>query len=189
MESLLNHLLSLGLTLGQSQKIMDGFKMELNLNRNEYFHKEGQTCNLIGFVVSGTLRHFYNSENGEEITRWMGLSGEFITSLSSFISRSPATENIKAITPCKILILTRDYWAVLMKTESSLNQLWQHTIEQHYIGLETRVYNLIALDANQRYQWVVKYQPRFIKEVPDKYLASMIGIEPRHLSRLRRKKK
>ncbi len=64
------------------------------LSKNEFLIEEGQNCNFLGFVVSGMLRHYYNTVEGEEITRWVSLEGNFITSLSSFLSLKPSYENI-----------------------------------------------------------------------------------------------
>jgi hypothetical protein len=47
-----------------------------------------------------------------------------------------------------------------------LRTLWTKNIEEHYVGMETRVFNLIALRAEERYEWMLKHQPRFNTNVP-----------------------
>ena len=65
-----------------------------------------------------------------------------------------------------------------------MQQLWTNELEQLCIGYESRIHNLIAANAQQRYLWLLQHEPRFLKEVPNKYLAKIIGVTPRHLSRL-----
>jgi hypothetical protein len=58
-------------------------------------------------------------------------------------------------------------------------------IELNVIGFEDRVYQQLASDAEERYLYFMKHFPRFLEKVPQKYIASMIGIKPESLSRLR----
>lgn len=181
-------LLNLGLTQAQTEKIASIFSEELLIEKNGFFLREGSICRSVGFIAEGMVRYFYTVEKGEEITRWIGLPGDYITSLSSFITQTPSHENIQAIKPSRIVFTSFEKWNRLFQEEEFVRNFWLKEIESNYIGLETRVYNLIALDAKKRYEWLFSNQPHFIKSVPDKYLASMIGIKPRHLSRLRGKK-
>ncbi|HMP99501.1 MAG TPA: Crp/Fnr family transcriptional regulator, partial [Cyclobacteriaceae bacterium] len=79
-------------------------------------------------------------------------------------------------------------WVNLYEKHPFLQRFWLKTIEYNYIGMEERVFHQIALSAEQRYQWMLENYPRFNKEVPAKYIASMLGITPRHLSRIRAKR-
>ena len=69
----------------------------------------------------------------------------------------------------------------------SMARLWTLALEQEMVGYEYRVFQLISGSAENRYLDFLKEYPRFVREVPQKYLASMLGIEPRSLSRIRKK--
>jgi len=128
-----------------------------HLKKNEYFLKEEQVCKKIGFLNTGLIRHYY-ATNHKEVTRWMSLPNDFTTSLRSFILKIPSIENLQAVTACEL-----------------------------YITIEDRVFSLIEKSAEERFEWMAKTQIRFIQQVPVMYTASMLGITPRHLSRLRKK--
>ena len=183
-----NHLANIGLTETQSEKLGSIFKESILLEKGGFFHKKNQTCQKLGFIVDGMCRYYYDTEK-EEVTRWVALKNEFVTSLSSFISQNKSQEIIQAIQPTEILIATRQDWQDLYKEEEFVRQLWVKNIEDNYLGMENRVFNLIAMTAEDRYKWMLKNQPKFNQFVPDKYVASMLGIEPRHLSRIRAKRK
>jgi len=173
-----------GLTPDQSQILGAHFTDQMKLARSEYFLKEGKVCNQIGIVTKGMCRHFYKTKDGD-VTRWVTLTGTFVISLKSFIQQSPAIENIQAIETTEIAIMPRTSWLNLYEQHEFLRTYWLRSIEENYIGMEERVFNLIAKTAEERYYWTLENQPRLIQEVPDKYLASMLGIHPRHLSRIR----
>lgn len=177
-----------GLTAEQSQVFASLFTSSKKLATGKYFLKEGNICSEIGIVTKGMCRHYYNTNDGEA-TRWVGLTGTFVTSLRSFIAQTPSVENIQAMEPTEILIMPRAKWLTAHNEHEFLRAFWTTQIEENYIGMEERVFQLIAKSAEERYQWMQENQPRFIREVPDKYLASMLGIHPRHLTRIRALKK
>jgi CRP/FNR family transcriptional regulator, anaerobic regulatory protein len=188
MNKLFQYFNSLGLTKIQAENIVSIFNKKIILKKGDFFSEQGQICKEIGFVVKGMCRHFYDTEN-DEITRWIVLENEFVNSLGSFITQTPSNENIQAIKPTEIVMASKKDWDNLLAENEFARLLWTRNIEQLYVGMETRVFNLIALGAEERYQWMLKHQPKFNSLVPDKYVASMLGIKPRHMSRIRAIKK
>lgn len=185
---MLNEFIKLGLTQDQAKVLAEAFDGHKKLASGKYFIKEGKVCSEMGVVIKGKCRYFYNTPDGE-VTRWISLANDFVTSLSSFVSQQPAKENIQAMEATEIVIMSHADWLRLYAEHDFIRQLYTRIIEANYIGMEERVFNLIAKSAEERYQWMQEHQPRFIREVPDKYLASMLGVHPRHLSRIRAQRK
>jgi len=173
-----------GLSPHESEILGAQFTNQKKLAAGKFFLKEGKICGEIGIVVKGMCRHYYNTADGE-VTRWVALGGTFVTSLKSFIQQVPAVENIQAMEGTEIVIMPRANWLSVYEQHEFIRNYWTRSIEENYIGMEERVFNLIAKTAEERYYWMLENQPRFIQEVPDKYLASMLGTHPRHLSRIR----
>ena len=185
MQSLLTQdLINLGVSEEQAIIMSSIFKEELTIEKGGYYLKAGQTCESIGFITNGMCRYYYDTDK-VEITRYVSFENEFITSLGSFIMNTPSVENIQAIKPCKVLIASKNDWQKLYQEHEFVRNFWTKIIENNYIGMENRVFNLIALSAEERYRWMLKNQPKFNQFVPDKYVASILGIQPRHLSRIR----
>lgn len=155
------------------------------LKRSEYFIKEKHICKEFAFVEKGMVKHFYTTPQNE-ITRWVSVAGTIITSFASLITNEPGNENIMALTPVQLSVIHIEDWEELNKTVPELNGIWKFLVERYCIGLEERIYRLIAFDAEQNYEFLFKNYPEMIKIVPSKYIASILGIEPRHLSRLKR---
>lgn len=185
MNEIINTFKSFGFSEEQAFKLASVFTDELTLNKNDYFLKEGSVSNHVGYILNGMCRYFYVSDIGEEVTRWVSLENEFVFSFGSFIKRFNTNENIQAIVPVKMLVAHKDLFDALYKKEEFARQFWTKSIEEYLIGIEARVYSLIALNAQNRYNNLIKNYPKLVREVPDKYIASILGIKPRHLSRLR----
>ncbi len=161
----------------------DHFKLQ-KLKADEYFIREGEVCNKIGFITKGMIRYFYVDDQ-EETTRWVSLEGEFATSLGSFITGQPCSHHLQAIGSCDVWVISKSNWQKLSKHHEWLRNFWTRVLEITCVGFEDRVYQQLASSAEQRYEYMMKRYPHFIEKVPQKYVASMMGIKPESLSRVR----
>lgn len=58
-------------------------------------------------MEEGMLRYYYDTDKSE-VTCWVALEGDFVTSLGSFISQKQVKENIQAIQNTKIIYTLRE---------------------------------------------------------------------------------
>jgi CRP-like cAMP-binding protein len=158
----------------------------VKLGKNEFLLKEGQVCQYIYFINSGVVRHYYITDHNE-VTRWISMANDFTSSLRSFISQTPSRENLQTITECEIGLINRKAFDYLIKSNVGFKNLWIKTLEYNYLTIEDRVFSLIEKSAEERFNWMINNHPRFILQIPVMYTASMLGITPRHLSRLKKK--
>ena len=59
-------------------------------------------------------------------------------------------------------------------------------MESFLIEKEERIIDQLSLTAHDKYLKLLKDQPDIIQNVPMKYVASFIGIQPESLSRIRK---
>ena len=186
MQILKEHLESLGVTVTeQLAEKLSVFKY-IQLKKGSFFQKEGSVCKRIAFLKKGKIRHYYNID-GKEHTRWVSFENSFVTSFTSFINQQPSFDNLECIEPCKLWTVSKKDFLALKDAFSEISRLWAHYLEKEMIGYEHRVFQLISNDAEKRYLNLLELYPQFVREIPQKYLASMLGIELRHLSRIRKK--
>jgi len=183
MDRLIKHFITAGLDNKQAEKMAAVFKV-VTLRKMDYWLEENEVCNYLGFIVDGMCRHFFIDSKGDEITRWVSLEGQFVVSVGSFLQGTNSNESIQAIAPTTILNVSKDQWDVLYRNNEFARTFWVKSIQKYLIGLEDRLYSHISLDASERYNYLFRTYPHMIKKVPNKYLASILGVNPRHLSRL-----
>jgi CRP-like cAMP-binding protein len=157
-----------------------------DLYKADYFIREGETCKDVAFVLSGTLRSFYISDKGEEITYCITFPNNLTTAYSSFITGQITDENIQAITSVELLIIPKNIIDDLAMKSPNWVKFLKIVAEQQYIELEKRIFQLQKNNALQRYSDLIKNQPEYIQKIPLQYLASYLGITQRHLSRIRK---
>ena len=157
-----------------------------DLNKADYFIRQGETCKEVAFVLTGTFRSFYISDKGEEITYCITFPNNLMTAYSSFITGQSTDENIQAVTSVALLIIPKNKIDYLASENPNWIKFLKIVAEQQYIELEKRIFQLQKNNAFHRYMDLIKNQPEYIQNIPLKYLASYLGITQRHLSRIRR---
>jgi len=164
--------------------ILSGFE-PLKIDKGEFLIKSGKICRKMAFIESGYMR-MYDIVDGKEITLWIGGEGKIITSLSSFIFETKNNWNIQAITDCNLYIINRKNHFRLNQTEPKWLEFDNILLANSFALLEKNMFSQLYTTAKQRYDNLLKEQPELFKNVPLQYIASMLGITPESLSRLRK---
>ncbi|MCB0642314.1 MAG: Crp/Fnr family transcriptional regulator [Phaeodactylibacter sp.] len=186
MDKLLSYLENLQIPVSaELSTALQGFK-STTFKRGALFVREGRIANQMAFITKGHIRHFYNID-GNEYTRWVSLENSFVTAFASFVTQQPSKENLECIEDCELLVMERQAFFQLRDTYPQILQLWISSIEYEMVGYEERVCQLITTDSEKRYLDFLERYPVQAAQVPQKYIASMLGIAPRHLSRIRKK--
>ena len=172
------------LTEDDVAKITAYFKLQ-HLKKGEYVIRSGRFCNTLGFIQSGHIR-VYLAANDREITQWVSSPGYFITDLSSFISQTAGKWNMQALTDCELLTITKMEYETLRKQMPVWSELDRLFIVKCFTLMEERIFNHLYMSAEERFQHLMNTQPELFNVVPLQYLASMLGMTPETLSRLRK---
>lgn len=157
----------------------------LQISKGDFFLKSGKICKHMAFIESGYLR-MYDIVEGKEITLWIGSSGNFITSLSSFVFETNNNWNIQAITDCKLYTINRENHFKLNKTEPKWLEFDNLLLANSFALLENKMFSQLHTTAKQRFENLLNNEPELFNNVPLQYIASMLGITPESLSRLRK---
>jgi len=167
--------------------ILSRFQYE-SLKKGQWFYKEGRICRKIGFIRKGAIRSYYNLD-GEEVTRFVLLENQFFTAFESFMTQTSSPEYIQAIEATEVYTLGYDELVDLYKKYPSMQEVGRKVTVVSHLRLEKRVFNLIALSAEERYTKFEEEHPEMMIKVPLQYIASILGMKPETLSRIRKKLK
>jgi CRP/FNR family transcriptional regulator, anaerobic regulatory protein len=166
-------------------KIRDLFQAQ-TLKKGDFYTKTGRICDRLSFIQSGLVR-IYVDLGEKEVTQWVSSKGYFVTDLSSLIFKTPARWNIQAITDCELYTINKkDYDAI-----GGLVPQW-HELEKLFIArcftiLEDRIFRHLSMSAEERYEAFYEQNKELFTQVPQQYLASLLGMTPETFSRIRKK--
>src|SRR5215216_7310493 len=68
--------------------------------KNDFQLKEGRVCNEYFFLETGFMRAFAYDTDGNDVTTNFYSDDQVVFEVSSFFNRTPARENIQALTDC-----------------------------------------------------------------------------------------
>ncbi|MCE7064690.1 Crp/Fnr family transcriptional regulator [Dyadobacter sp. CY326] len=161
------------------------FKPEL-VKKGDYYLKSGKSCTKLSFIQTGMLRVYVGLED-REVTQWISSKGYFITDLSSLIFDKPSRWNIQALTDTTLYTIQKsDYDRI-----GDFIPKWHFTeklfMAHCFATLEDRVFSFLSMTAEQRYNVLFESNREIFNQVPLQYIASMLGMTPETISRIRRK--
>lgn len=156
------------------------------LAKNEFFLKEGEICNYIGFVHKGVLIYYKNKDNGDEITTDFAFEGDWVTVNLSRLNNSPSLINIKAIENAELFVIMQDVLSDLYLKIPKIERLGRILMEQAYLKTVEQSINLQLLTATERYENLLRNYPEIFQRVQLYHIANYLGIAPKSLSRIRK---
>lgn len=162
------------------------FYQEDQLSKDDFLLKKGQYCQKLCYIQEGYLR-FFSYADTKTITHWIFGRDQLVTDLSSFYLREPAKWNIQAITDTKIQFISFDDYQQLRQKIQQWDAHEKLLLVKLMSSLENRVYAFLSMSAEERYQYLFEAHHEIFNELPLNYLASMLGMTPETLSRIRRK--
>ncbi|MDE3249906.1 MAG: Crp/Fnr family transcriptional regulator, partial [Bacteroidota bacterium] len=158
----------------------------LQLKKGDHYLKAGRYSDLLGFIQSGILRE-YSVNDGKETTKWISTKGYFAVDLSGFLFGSTARWNIQALTDCELHVISRQAYEQIGESIPRWTALEKLFVAKCFMVLEDRILQHLSMSAKQRYLQLFNSNSDLFNLVPLQYLASMLGMTPETLSRLRKK--
>ena len=157
--------------------------------RGEHVLRAGDQATEVHLVLGGLLREYYLLDDGTERTKSFVVAGQFSGSLPDLLSRRVARAHIVAERASELLVGDFAVLAERASAQPSTEPLIGEVLRRLVITKSEREYELLALDAEGRYQAFSRRFPGLEECVSARHIASYIGITPVHLSRVRRSRR
>jgi CRP-like cAMP-binding protein len=167
--------------------IMPYFQVK-KTKKNEILLHHAETCRHVYFINDGSVRAYFLDDEGHEATRYVAFEGNFITTLNSFISQTPANEFLEVTETGEILAIHYTDFRQLLSTVPIWKDLYIKQLETAYVTNAWRLESFIKMDAKQRYDYLFETNPKVIQRLSNKIVANYLGITQESLSRLKAKK-
>jgi len=176
----------LGVPSDAVRDIASFFKPE-HLKKGDFFLKEKQYAQKMGFVQSGMIREYLPDDKGREVTKWISVEGHFVLDIGSFLFHQPARWNLQALSDCELLVIGKSDYAEIGKWVPKWPELEKLFIVRCFTILEQRIVAHLSLSSEERYNLFFEQNSALLNQVPLQYLASMLGMTPETFSRIRKK--
>lgn len=152
----------------------------------QYLLQQGEICKYESYVCSGFLRSFYVDDKGDEHTLHFAMEDWWISDAGSFIHQVPSQINIIAQEATVVLQIDRKGMDQLFTEIPAFEKFWRILNQQAMIAQDQRILNAISMTGAERYEALIKKYPTLEQRLPQKHIASFLGITPVFLSQIRK---
>lgn len=145
----------------------------------------GQVCKDSYFVNSGLLRSFNINDNIVEHVMSFACEGWWISDMYSLLSQKPGNLFIEVLEDAEIVLLSKENQEQLYLEIPKLERFFRILTENSLVANQERLMDNLSLTAEERYEKFCKKYPTLIQKLPQKQIASYIGVTPEFFSKMK----
>ena len=168
-----------------STQLVEAFDVSKMIKRKEHLIRPGQNSSFLAFIIQGTFRVYFYSENGIEITVWFSFAGMMITDMLAFYTETRASFYVQAVEESEIRIILKSQLYKLYQSNPEYQEFGRKYAENAFINVGQRMLSFQTKSAEERYKELLQ-NPKYMQKIPLKYLASYLGVTDTSLSRIRK---
>jgi CRP-like cAMP-binding protein len=165
------------------------FQERLEVPAKTILLEEGKISQHYIFIEKGCIRAFFDNRESDKTVQFF-FENEGLTSFESFLHNTPSQVALETIEPSVVYLLPKKYVTQLIDELSHEPGFLQMILEisasrqTHYIN---EFVSFIRDTPEERYQNLLKGRPHIVQRVPQRYIASYLGVSTVHLSRIKSK--
>ncbi len=145
----------------------------------------GEIITRFYFVNSGVLRSFMINDNIIEYVLHFACEEWWIGDMHSFISGKPGNLFIEVLEDAEVVIITKENQDFLYAEIPKLERFFRILTENSLVAHQERLMDNLSLSAEERFEKFCKKYPTLIQRIPQKHIASFIGVTPEFLSKMK----
>ncbi len=146
----------------------------------------GAVCAHAFHVTNGLLRVATLDKEGHEHIVQFAPEGWFASDRSSMYFQEPSHLRIDAIEDTDAVMVGQDFFDALANISETFRTNNTTLLHNHIRHMQDRIALLLGARAEERYQKFIAMYPDLTLRVPQRMIASYLGITPESLSRVRR---
>ena len=175
------------ITLTPAEKeIFTGMLQAKSLKRKEHWLATGNICKHSAFVISGCVRGYTVDNNGFEHVLSFAPRDWWMADMYSLLSHQPGNLNVEALEDTEMLLLSKTNQDELYKLVPKFERVFRILAEKSLVAYQQRLIDNLSLPAAERYARFCSRYPTLIYHLPQKQIASYIGVTPEFFSKMRK---
>lgn len=139
-----------------------------------------------GYIVrKGCLRSYVIDAAGKEHVLQFAPEGWAIGDMKATIRKEPATLFVDALEDSEVLEVDMDLMEDAVHERPELTGAILNKLRRNIVALNERIVDLMAATGEERYLRFMTTYPGLFQRLPQKLIASYLGLTPESLSRIR----
>lgn len=157
--------------------------------KGQFYQRAGEVCTHGACVIRGCFRSFLIDASGREHIVTFYDEGGWIGDIDSARTGKSTPYFLEAIEPANVLAISLASFDRLLAKMPEIARGYRLGLERRTAARERRIATALSGSAEERYAEFLVQLPRLARRIPQRMLASYLGMTPETLSRIRRKTK
>ena len=169
------------------QSRLASITQEVRIKKRQFIYQPGYICGYSNYVVQGAFRSFYIDAEGKEHTVQIAVEDWFVSDFYSYITQTPATLYVEALEDSRILRMDYKDIEGLCREVHALSEYFRRSTERAFAFSRKRALSGISMSAEERYLEFLDRYPGIIQRIPQRHIASYLGMSAEFLSKIRKR--
>lgn len=153
--------------------------------KGQFYQRAGEVTTHGGFVAQGCFRTYTIDERGVENILQFSQEGAFIGDIVSATLGAPTPYFVDAIEPSTVLVIDLPSFNRMIESIPEIGRGYRLGLQRSQAAKDRRIALSLSASAEERYADFMSRHPALAARVPQRMLASYLGITPETLSRIR----
>ena len=156
-----------------------------NYKAKTLLQEAGKISKQTYFVNSGIVRSFTINDNIHEHVLHFACEDWWIGDMYSYISEKPGHLFIEVLEDTEVVVITKENQQQLYQEIPKLERFFRILAENSLVAHQERLMDNLSLTAEERFEKFCSKYPTLIQKVPQKHIASYIGVTPEFFSKMK----
>ncbi len=153
----------------------------------DVYIEQGATAKKLGFIRKGLIRAHCVKDNGDNVTLMLRWENQFIASHDTLILNQPSRFTYQALEDTTLMELDYGRMEAILDSNPKLSSYRNVILMRMLSEALERMESFVLFTPEERYLKLLTEKPNIFNRVPNKYLATLLGITPVSLSRIRKR--
>lgn len=155
--------------------------------QGEFIIKTGEVARYMIYVNAGYIMTYFTDKEGTDHVIQFASTGWWCGDFYSLSENPKTIYSTKALTDGEVLLLPRSAQDQLFERHSKFERYFRILFQNSVMRHQLRLVENYSKTAEERYNAFILKYPGMEQFVPQKYIASYLGITPEFLSKIRNK--
>ena len=155
------------------------------IKKRQFIDQPGFTSLYRNYIVKGAFRSYFIDAEGKEHTVQIAIEDWFVSDFYSYITQTPATLYVEALEDSIVFQMPYKEIEALCKETHALSEYFRITTERAFAFSRKRALSNLSMTAEERYLEFLGRYPGIVTRVPQKVVASYLGMSAEFLSKIR----
>jgi CRP-like cAMP-binding protein len=150
---------------------------------------DGEVCDKLWYLQSGLVRGYHLASDGQsnfrDVTDWFASERGFFHAADSFVKQVPSRECIETLEPSVLIYISRCDLYELYATHPQACCIGRIIAERLSLTHQELLWDMRTLSASEKLESFRTRSCKLFNRVPQKYIASYLGISENYVSKLK----